>query len=83
MGQLIGLAILVWAIALIFSKLFGGKAPENHLAGSEAADIQQQLQAAYRQGFADGVQHAGNRPAPVRRIPFDDGQQPGQKESMQ
>ena len=48
MGQLIGLAILVWAIALIFSKLFGGKAPENHLAGSEAADIQQQLQAAYR-----------------------------------
>lgn len=72
MGQLIGLAILVWAIALIFSKLFGGKAPENHTAGGGAADIQQQLQAAYRQGFADGVKHAGDNQMPVRRISFND-----------
>lgn len=62
MGQLIGLAILFIVVAGVCSKLFGNKKPA---AAMEYDAAQQQLQAAYRQGFADGVEHAQSQPAQI------------------
>lgn len=48
------------------------KAAENNLTADEYAALRSLLADAYRQGFADGVKHAGDHQTPVRRISFDD-----------
>ncbi|QEY24604.1 hypothetical protein [Neisseria animalis] len=60
MEQLIGLALLLCVTAGVCSKLIQNR-PSAKTA-SLPEDWQQQLQAAYRQGFADGIKHAKTIP---------------------
>lgn len=55
MGQLIGLAILFCTVAAVCGKLFR-RQPETLISPEQM----QQLQAAYRQGFSDGLGYLKN-----------------------